>query len=362
MLNQNVGSGSNAYNTAIGHAAGNQITSGVENTIVGALAADALTTGEVTAFGFRAGSSATTSVGNTLIGSLVGDSLTTGGNNTAMGSQALATSTTGTLNAAFGHDALRYATGNKNTAFGGDALSSETTGIGNVAVGYGALKVQQDNTGNTENTGCGYLAGAEITSGIGNTCLGALAGEYGGSSTAITTGSFNTMIGVGSIPSSNSGSHQLVVTSPGSRTNTVGKGNSTGFINPNGGGVYQGNNSSSWSTTSDRRLKKNIVDSPIGLAEINQIQVRNFEYKTSDDLSEIEADGLKEADIIDSVGVQVGAIAQEIQTVLPKCVKEETTGVLSVDTDNLTWHLIKAVQELSAKNDALEARIATLEG
>ena len=60
--------------------------------------------------------------------------------------------------------------------------------------------------------------------------------------------------------------------------------------------------------------------------------------------------------------MQVGAIAQEIQTVLPKCVTEESTGVLSVDSDNLTWHLIKAVQELSAKNDALEARIATLEG
>ena len=57
-----------------------------------------------------------------------------------------------------------------------------------------------------------------------------------------------------------------------------------------------------------------------------------------------------------------GAIAQEIQAVLPKCVKTETTGVLSVDSDNLTWHLVKAVQELSAKNDALEARIATLEG
>ena len=69
----------------------------------------------------------------------------------------------------------------------------------------------------------------------------------------------------------------------------TGKGNLTGFIAPSTGGVYQGNNSSTWSTTSDRRLKKNIVDSTIGLAEINQIKVRNFEYKTEDELSEIEA-------------------------------------------------------------------------
>ena len=127
-------------------------------------------------------------------------------------------------------------------------------------------------------------------------------------------------------------------------------------------GNYNAANSSSWNTTSDRRLKKNITNSSIGLAEINQIQVRNFEYKTKDDLAEIESDGLKETDIIDKSGVQVSAIAQELQAVLPKCVTEQSTGVLSVDTDNLTWHLVKAVQELSAKNDALEARIATLEG
>jgi hypothetical protein len=112
----------------------------------------------------------------------------------------------------------------------------------------------------------------------------------------------------------------------------------------------------------DRRLKKNITDSSIGLAEINQIQVRNFEYKTKDDLSEIEADGLVETDIIDKSGVQVGAIAQELQAVLPKCVNEQSTGVLDLNTDNLIWHLVKSIQELSAKNDALEARIATLEG
>jgi len=127
-------------------------------------------------------------------------------------------------------------------------------------------------------------------------------------------------------------------------------------------GVYNSANNSAWSTTSDRRLKKNIVDSSIGLAEINQIKVRNYEYKTEDDLSEIEADGLCKNDIVDKSGVQVSAIAQELQAVLPKCVTEQDTGVLAVNSDNLTWHLVKAVQELSAKNDALEARIVTLEG
>ena len=43
-------------------------------------------------------------------------------------------------------------------------------------------------------------------------------------------------------------------------------------------------------------------------------------------------------------------------------VKEETTGVLSVSPDNMTWYLVNAVKELSAKNDELEARLAKLEG
>jgi len=202
-------------------------------------------------------------------------------------------------------------------------------------------------------TGLGHLAGFNTTA--GNTCIGYVSGYSGNGPTSLTSGGGNTLVGAYTGVAAATNASSVVI-----GHSAVGKGTNTGFINPISG-VYQGNNSSSWSTTSDRRLKKNITDSPIGLAEINQIKVRNYEYKTKDDLSEIEADGLVEADIIDKSGVQVSAIAQELQAVLPKCVTEQTTGVLSVNTDNLTWHLVKAVQELSAKNDALEARIATLE-
>jgi len=40
--------------------------------------------------------------------------------------------------------------------------------------------------------------------------------------------------------------------------------------------------------------------------------------------------------------------------ILPDIVKQESTGCYSVDPDNLTWHLVKAVQELSAKIEELE--------
>jgi hypothetical protein len=43
-------------------------------------------------------------------------------------------------------------------------------------------------------------------------------------------------------------------------------------------------------------------------------------------------------------------------------VKEESTGVLRVDTDNMTWYLVNAVKELSAKVEALQTEVNLLKG
>ena len=122
--------------------------------------------------------------------------------------------------------------------------------------------------------------------------------------------------------------------------------------------MYQGNNSSSWSTTSDQRLKKNIVDNNEGLEKITAIRVRNFEYRLPE---EVDPE-LHPTDAINKAGVQLGVIAQEIQQVLPECVKQESTGVLSVDPDNLTWYLVNAVKQQQALIDNLTARLTALEG
>ena len=137
---------------------------------------------------------------------------------------------------------------------------------------------------------------------------------------------------------------------------SIGKGGSTGYINPNGGGVYQGNNSSSWSTTSDRRLKKNIVDNTEGLDKILQIRVRNFEYRLPEEVTE-----LPEHTVVNKEGLQLGVIAQELQEICPDCIKTETTGVISVDSDNIFWHMVNAIKDLKALNDTLTARITALE-
>jgi hypothetical protein len=211
-------------------------------------------------------------------------------------------------------------TAQNNAAFGDQALQASTTGSNNTAVGS--------------------LAGFNSTTASYNALLGNLAGS------AITTGSGNVAIGYNAQLSAVTDSNQIVI-----GNGATGKGSSTGFISPNAGGVYQGNNSATWSITSDVRLKKNIVNNNTGLDLINQIQVRNFEYRLPEEITELEP-----TSAISRTGIQLGVIAQEIKQVSEEFVKTETTGVMSVDTDNLVWYLINAVKELKAEIDQLKAK------
>ena len=117
------------------------------------------------------------------------------------------------------------------------------------------------------------------------------------------------------------------------------------------GACYQGNNATAWTQTSDERIKKNIVNSPKGLAEINAIQVRNFNFRTQD---EVTVEGLNTSD---APGLQTGVIAQEIESVLPEAVTEDSKGQKEVTTDPVFWAMVKAIQELSRANEALKARL-----
>ena len=329
-------------NTAVGRRALENNTTASNNTAVGYQALYTNTTGNInTAIGLQAGFGNTTGLYNFFGGTFAGYSNTTGSYNSFSG---------GIDASGFGAGHLNT-TGSYNTAFGAGALKSNTTAGYSTAVGYQALYTSNrtaDTTGS--NTAVGYQAGHAITTGQKNVCIGVLASSY---NTSLTTGSNNVYIGVRPGCSASTVSNELVISSAVSD----GKGGSTGFINPNGGGVYQGNNSSSWSTTSDFRLKKNIVDNNEGLEKITAIRVRNFEYRLPEEVTELPAHT-----VIKKEGVQLGVIAQELQQVCPDCVKEESTGVLSVDSDNVFWHMVNAIKQLNAKVEALQAEITTLKG
>jgi hypothetical protein len=301
----------------------------------------------------------------TALGTVYASMTTSGGSPylTALGYNA-GLNSNGNGNTAIGVDALKTSGVSKSTAIGYQALSAVSSYDSNTAVGYQAMSAAnplygtctavgyqalQNTTG--DNTAFGYQAGNGVTSGSGNTIIGHLAGFSG---TALTTGSTNAYIGYAAKASAAAINNEMVVCC-GSGGGT-GKGTSTGFINPNGGGVYQGNNATAWSQTSDRRLKKNIVDNNVGLDAIKSIQVRNFEYRLPEEVEELDANCA-----IDKKGVQLGVIAQELQAFLPDCVKQESTGVMGLQSDNLTWYMVNAIKQLSAALDAANARIAALE-
>jgi hypothetical protein len=77
------------------------------------------------------------------------------------------------------------------------------------------------------------------------------------------------------------------------------------------------------------------------------MKVRDFAYKTNP-----------------TETIKAGFIAQELQTAFPSAVsysESDSDKILSVSRERLVPVLVKAIQELSAKNDALETRLAALE-
>jgi len=114
---------------------------------------------------------------------------------------------------------------------------------------------------------------------------------------------------------------------------------------------------STYANFSDAKLKTNIVDATSKLADVCALKVRNF--------SSIEDPNSK----------YIGFIAQEVEEVFPSLVfsqedtdrsdgKETPLGTYTkgVKESALIAVLTKAIQELSTKLDAAEARIASLEG
>jgi hypothetical protein len=99
-----------------------------------------------------------------------------------------------------------------------------------------------------------------------------------------------------------------------------------------------------FNTSSDRRLKKDIVDTQRGLAEILKIRVRDFGFK-------VDADG---------VAKRTGFIAQELIEVVPSAVTVEAEGAkyMQVDYSKLTPYCVRAIQQLHARIEQLESKLA----
>jgi len=253
---------------------------------------------------------------------------------TALGSGSMYNHRHGGANIGIGRDAMR-----------GTNNSSGGTGNDNIAIGDRAC---ENLTSGYRNVSIGRFANLRVESGYANVAIGWIANYAYDATNSTTNGYSNTIIGYYTRTSGYNSHDETVLGSGG-----VGKGTNTAFI-CGSSGAYQQNNSSSWSTTSDIRIKKNIVDNTTGLDKINQVRVRNFEYREEQEITDFKD---KKGVCIDKKGIQLGVIAQEIEEVLPDTVETQSTGVKTVNPDNLTWYLVNAVKELSAEVKALKQQI-----
>ena len=110
-------------------------------------------------------------------------------------------------------------------------------------------------------------------------------------------------------------------------------GNAVIFLN-NGstaGSIVLSGTTTAYNTTSDQRLKTNIIDAPSG--NIDQIKVRSFDWKS------------------DNSHVDFGFIAQELVEVAPYAVHQPTNPeeMMAVDYSKLVPMMIREIQDLKAR-------------
>lgn len=317
----------------VGYLAGDNIRTGDYNVLLG-YAADTVSTSSSTNVGIgkfiTVGNSDNVNIGNQHYQSSSADrnvaiGLYSGGENST-------TATTGDDNIGIGYYAGRYVQANNNIYIGREAGGTgQKTGHSNVGIGYRCLKSVSSGG---SNVALGYSAGRETTTGGENTYLGTIAGSSGSGGHA--TGSNCSILGYNSAPSSSTVSNEI----------TLGNSNITSLRC----------NVTTISSLSDERDKTDIEDLPYGLDFINDMRPVQFTWDRRDgSMNNVPDFGFIAQDLHD---VEL----EHSSTNRTRLVKWENPDKLEADYVRSYPILVKAVQELSAKCDALEARLAALEG
>ena len=382
-------------NTAVGYQAMFDNTSGTNNIAVGNSALANNTSG----------------LANVAIGVQPLLNNTTGSSNVGVGTLTLATSTVVDQCTAVGFESQRFSdstTTNKdanNTSVGwralrGSTTAADNTGVNNTAIG--AATMQLNSSGNN-NTAVGGSALAANTTGGTNTAVGLYALIRN------TTGSNNSALGY------NAGRYDQDNNDTANFTNCTYLGQNTRASGDNQ--VQLGDSSTttyaygSVQDRSDERDKTDIRDTVIGLDFINTLRPVDFRWDMRDDYFDTEIyeeevtetvevpnpayveDGDEPQYIEETVTKMVtkdrlvpvpkdgsrkrnrfhhGLIAQEVKAAADAAgvdfagYQDHSVGggkdVLTLGYSELIAPLIKAVQELSAENAAMKARLDALEG
>jgi len=266
-------------------------------------------------------------------------------------------------NIAIGHSAGRFMDeGYRNIMIGTQALHCATSGnpfgISNVAIGYHTMYNAESAVGNVI---IGEEAGIVIDEGDYNTCVGFNAGG------SLTTGSNNLLLGKDSGKTGSPGG----AFSTGSNTIVLGDENITAF--------YCADDSIA---TSDTRDKADVSNFNNGLDWINAMRPVTFKWDKRSwyidrdapdfDMDDVDLNSIIPDGTHKKTSVNIGFLAQEIleiekangfgsnndTSILVDLTEDEKQYGLKYS--RLTPILVKAVQELSAKVDTMQAEINNL--
>jgi len=302
------------------------------------------------------------------------------GTNTAVGYEALKNNGAASDNTAIGYQALKGVTTSGNTAVGyqagvtggtttdsvfvGAYAGQNTTGYAANGLTFVGAGAGGQNIGAGRNTAVGYLASGQNQTGFYNTSIGNEAGYY------VINGSYNTSIG------NQSGGSITAYTG----TNLTNLGHnaqpSSAAVNNQ---VTLGDyfvtslrcNVTAITALSDARDKYDIEDLPIGLDFINSLRPRRFKWDRRDHyFDKVKADDGRETQVAvpkdgsrKSDEWSEGFVAQEADEAAMaanadwlKLVSKDNLEKLEMSPGKLIPVLVKAIQELTARLEALEAK------
>ena len=365
--------------TAVGHNALNNSTSGSANTVFGSHAMIGTVTGSNNvAVGHGALNKLTSGYNNTAVGRLAGLENLGGHNNTFFGLEAGTNNTSGSSNIYGGSGAGKYeTTSTDNVAIGWNCFGGERSGGNsnqfnkNVCIGHQALASQRIANGDGENVVLGYRAMYSASTGGWRNCIVGFKAGY-----TQNGASYNTFLGTFAGYNYTSGGNTMCL---GYNAGTASS--PSGALTTNQDTICLGNNSISQFycndtsiSSSDSRDKTDITEWTHGLSFINQLKPITYRWDKrtwygTDEEPIGTPDGSKKR-----ARLHLGFLAQDALAV------EQSFGYASKKDDMLAVNLnedgsaygmkyerlvvplTKAVQELSAKVETPEAKVAALEG
>jgi hypothetical protein len=201
----------------------------------------------------------------------------------------------------------------------------------------------------TKNTSMGNQSLESLTNGSFNTAFGAYAGDN------LTTGAGNTYLGYYALPSAVDVADEILIKAgtgtsmTGGGTETVRIGVQTDYITNDFG------ENATWTHSSDRRIKRDIKDTNLGLEFILKLQPKEFKKKAPSEYPpEFEQYDASVTERKNPDRIHYGFVAQEVKEAMDKVGhsefpvwKENPDGMQELGETELITPLVKAVQELT---------------